>query len=97
MALTKSEFVKILQEKLAANEIELSRVNAEACARLVFANIQAAVREYGEFKWPGFGTFRKTTRAARTAHNPRTGEAVEVPEKDAVTFRAYSGFLDELD
>lgn len=94
MSLTKSEFVKVLQEKLSANEIELSRVSAEACARLVFANIQAAVREYGEFRWPGFGTFKKTTRAARTAKNPRTGEPVEVPEKDAVTFKAAPSFLD---
>lgn len=97
MSLTKSEFVKILQEKLASNEIELSRVNAEACARLVFANIQAVVREHGEFRWPGFGTFRKATRVARTAHNPRTGDAIEVPEKDVVTFKAYSGFLDKPD
>lgn len=94
MSLTKSEFVKVLQEKLAGNEIKLSRTNAEACARLVFANIQAAVREYGEFRWPGFGTFKKTTRAARTAKNPRTGEPVEVPEKDAVTFKAAPSFLD---
>lgn len=93
--MTKNEFVKLFAEKLADNEIKLSRANADLCATLVFALVQNAVREDGEFRWPGFGTFKRTTRAARVARNPRTGEAVEVPEKDAVTFKATPGFLDK--
>lgn len=91
--MTKCEFVKLFAEKLADNEIKLSRVNADLCATLVFALVQNAVREDGEFRWPGFGTFKRTTRAARVARNPRTGEAVEVPEKDAVTFKAAPQFI----
>ncbi len=34
-----------------------------------------------------FGSFVVKTRAARTARNPHTGEAVEVPEKRILTFR----------
>ena len=32
----------------------------------------------------------RKTRAARTARNPQTGAAINVPEKKAVTFRATS-------
>jgi DNA-binding protein HU-beta len=37
---------------------------------------------------PGLGRFSEKTRAARTGRNPRTGEAVDVPETRALTFRA---------
>jgi DNA-binding protein HU-beta len=40
---------------------------------------------------PGFGVFRRVTRAARKARNPATGATVDVPEKDAVSFRAGTG------
>jgi len=35
----------------------------------------------------GFGSFVVKTRAARTARNPHTGDPVEVPEKQVLTFR----------
>ncbi len=36
---------------------------------------------------PGFGTFKRITRKARKARNPRTGETVTVAERTVVTFR----------
>lgn len=36
----------------------------------------------------GFGTFKTVTRKARTARNPKTGEAVQVPEKTVLAFKA---------
>ena len=36
----------------------------------------------------GFGTFKRTTKAARTARNPQTNESVQVPEKTVITFKA---------
>lgn len=40
----------------------------------------------------GFGTFTGNARPARTARNPRTGAAVEVPAAVVPRFRAGSGF-----
>ncbi len=37
---------------------------------------------------PGFGTFAVVQTAARRARNPQTGEALEVPARPAVRFRA---------
>lgn len=34
----------------------------------------------------GFGKLSPTTRSARTARNPRTGEEHDVPERTTVTF-----------
>lgn len=36
----------------------------------------------------GFGSFQFKTKAARTAKNPKTGEAVQVPEKIVLAFKA---------
>ncbi|GDY32610.1 hypothetical protein GTS_42430 [Gandjariella thermophila] len=42
----------------------------------------------------GFGVFEKRARAARTARNPRTGEAVKVKKTNVPAFRAGSTFKD---
>lgn len=37
---------------------------------------------------PGFGTFTPKTRAARTGTNPATGERIQIPSRNTVTFTA---------
>lgn len=44
----------------------------------------------------GFGVFEKRARAARTARNPRTGEAVRVRKTTVPAFRAGSTFKDVI-
>ena len=36
---------------------------------------------------PGFGTFSRKHREARTCRNPNTGESMEVPECDVASFK----------
>jgi len=36
----------------------------------------------------GFGKFKLSTRKAYTARNPQTGDPIDVPEKQVVTFKA---------
>lgn len=36
----------------------------------------------------GFGSFKKTVRAARQGRNPQTGEAISIAEKSVITFKA---------
>lgn len=44
----------------------------------------------------GFGVFEKRARAARTARNPRTGEAVKVKKTTVPAFRAGTVFKDVI-
>src|SRR3954452_21660795 len=44
----------------------------------------------------GFGVFEKRARAARTARNPRTGEAVRVKKTNVPAFRAGTTFKDVI-
>ncbi len=38
------------------------------------------------FTYPGFGTFTKKRRAARTGRHPRSGEPIEIAAADTVSF-----------
>jgi len=49
--------------------------------------IDAATNE-GKVVLKGYGTFKKVTKKARTARNPKTGEAVEVPERVVLQFKS---------
>ena len=42
----------------------------------------------------GFGTFKLKYRQARTAKNPSTGEAIEVPEKFVPVFSPAKAFIE---
>jgi nucleoid DNA-binding protein len=55
---------------------------------LVLGAIRRTVNEGERVQIQGFGTFKIKTRAARTSRNPRTGEPVQVEEKQVLTFKA---------
>jgi DNA-binding protein HU-beta len=40
---------------------------------------------------PGFGTFERRERSARTGRNPQTGESLEITAKSVPAFKAAAG------
>lgn len=44
----------------------------------------------------GFGVFSVRTQKARTARNPQTGDKVQVPAKNAVSFKAGKGLKEAV-
>lgn len=91
--MTKKEFVDALQVRLSENGITMNKKDTEKAAETVFNAIRETTAADGEFSWPGFGKFKLRTRGARKARNPRTGETVDVPEKQVVVFGAAPDFL----
>ena len=61
---------------------------------------QLAARELGteggEIALPGLGKLKATTRAAREGRNPATGEAVQIPARNAVKFSASKALKDAI-
>ena len=45
----------------------------------------------------GFGTFETKVRAARTGHNPRTGEAIEIAAATIPVFKPGKALKDKVD
>lgn len=56
--------------------------------------IQQQVKKGERVSLPGFGTFERRNRSARTARNPRTGEEIKVPATKVPAFKPGSSFKD---
>lgn len=80
--LTKPDFVTLLSERA-----EVSKAKAAEMYDDVFGTLVEVVSEGNEVAIPNLGRVVFTERASRTAKNPRTGEAVEVPAKKAPKFK----------
>lgn len=66
---------------------QLSLVDSQAAVQATFDAISKLLVKHGRVELRGFGVFSVQTRAARKAHNPRTGEEVQVEEHDTVVFK----------
>ncbi|MCY3545492.1 MAG: integration host factor subunit beta [Gemmatimonadetes bacterium] len=76
------------------------RVTKRDCALVVDAFLDAvkdALAGGDNIEIRGFGTFKLRHRKARTARNPRTGEAVAVPPRVAPVFKPSIQFSSRVD
>ena len=58
----------------------------------VVTTVQKQVKKGEKVTLPGFGTFSRRQRAARTARNPQTGESIKVKASKVPAFKAGAGF-----
>jgi integration host factor subunit beta len=70
-----------------AQEMKISKQEAETGVNLFFETIKDALKRGEEIELRGFGSFRFRTRNARAGRNPRTGEPVQVPPKKVLYFK----------
>lgn len=54
--------------------------------------IEGAVKKGERVSLPGFGTFERRNRSARTARNPRTGEEIQVAATKVPAFKPGATF-----
>src|SRR5690348_3643257 len=84
----KAQLIEALTERLGDK-----KAASEAVDGLVDIIIRT-VNKGEKVNITGFGVFEKRARAARTARNPRTGEAVKVKKTNVPAFRAGTTFKD---
>jgi DNA-binding protein HU-beta len=82
----KAELIDALAERLGDK-----KTAAAAVDNLVDVVVRS-VQKGEKVTITGFGVFEKRARAARTARNPRTGEAVRVKKTSVPAFRAGTNF-----
>jgi DNA-binding protein HU-beta len=83
----KSELVDSIAEQAGLNKAE-----AERALNAFIESIQGAVASDDKVTLPGFGSFSRSSRAARTGRNPRTGEPVQIAASKGVKFSAGAAF-----
>ncbi|MBQ3880690.1 MAG: HU family DNA-binding protein [Oscillospiraceae bacterium] len=82
--------------KKVAEEAQLTQKQAAAALESVIGAIESAVAAGEKVTLPGFGTFEKRFREARTGRNPRTGEATQIAASSAPAFKAGKAFKDQV-
>jgi len=86
-SVNKSELVDSIAEGAG-----LSKADAERALNAFIESVQAAVASDDKVTLPGFGSFSRSSRAARTGRNPRTGEPVQIAASKGVKFSAGAAF-----
>lgn len=79
-----------------ANDAGITKLAAKAALQAFEHGVTEALANGDSVQMVGFGTFSTTQRSARTARNPATGEAVQVPAKTAVKFKAGKGLAEAV-
>ena len=88
----KSELI----QRIADDNPHLYQRDAERIVSTVFEEVTAALTRGDRVELRGFGAFSVKHREARIGRNPRTGEAVAVPEKNVPFFKTGKDLRERL-
>lgn len=91
--MTRSELVK----SLAQDNPHLYRRDVETIVSTVLGEIEAALARGDRVELRGFGAFTVKERKARIGRNPRSGEAVAVPDKRLPFFKPGKRLRERVD
>ena len=89
--MNKTDLINQLAERLDGD-----KKAAQAAVEGFIDLVQREVQKGRNVSISGFGVFEKRARAARTARNPRTGEAVKVKKTTVPAFRPGKYFKDVI-
>lgn len=85
--MSKKEVVRTISDMTGLAQNDVAKV-LDSLALVASRDLVAGER----FTMPGIGNFSIKVRAERTGRNPQTGEAILVPEKRVVAFKALKAF-----
>ena len=88
----KSEFVTLVAEMAS-----LSKKDTEKTIDAVFTVLGDVMASGDKLQLSGFGTFETKERAARTGHNPRTGEEIPIAAATIPVFKPSKTLRDKVD
>ena len=89
--MNKTELVAAIAEKA-----ELSKADSEKALKAFIETVEGALKKGDKVQLVGFGTFEVKKTAARTGHNPRTGEKLKIKASKTPKFKAGKAFKDAL-
>lgn len=79
-----------------AEDTGLTKADSARAVDSMMKGIIKGLKESEKVTIPGFATFTSKKKPASTGRNPRTGEAVKIPARVAVTIKAGSKLKAEL-
>lgn len=79
-----------------AEEAKISKQDASNALKATLNAISYALAKGDKIALVGFGTFSIAEKAARTGFNPRTKQAIEIPARKTVKFKAGVDLTDKV-
>ena len=89
MTMTKAEIVEDIASKTG-----LTKTDVATAMDMFLESISKALSEGKHYEIRGFGTFKVKKRKSRMARNPRTGDAVPVPDRKVPVFKVSKELKD---
>lgn len=80
-----------------ASELDETQAKVDIIVRAYEDAITASLVKGGEVRLAGFGAFKVSDRAARTARNPQTGEPIKVAARTVARFQPAKALKDAVD
>ena len=79
-----------------SDETGLSKTDSAKAVDSVFDVIMGELKNGGDIRLVGFGTFLVTRRKATTGRNPQTGAAINIPAANVPKFRPGKALKESL-
>lgn len=89
--MNRSEMIVNMAEKSG-----LPQKDCEAALSAVLEVIEDALKAGGKVQLVGFGTFEVKERAARSGHNPKTKEPIQIPASKFPSFKPSKALKDTI-
>ena len=77
-----------------AEQADISKKQSEAAVNAALDVITAALKDGDKVQLVGFGSFEVKKREARVGRNPRTKEAIDIPETKVPVFKPGKALKD---
>ncbi len=87
--MNKTELINAISEKAG-----LSKADSKKALDAFIETVGAELKKGGKIALVGFGTYSVTEKAARKGINPRTKQAINIPAKKVVKFKAGAELAD---
>ena len=71
-----------------AKDTGIAKTTAAAAIDSLIDGITRSLKKGDSVSFVGFGTFKVSNRKARTARNPQTGDAIQIPKRRVPRFSA---------
>ncbi len=87
--MNRTELIEAISKKSG-----LSKKDSDAALKAFTETVSKALKKGDKVQLVGFGTFEVTKRAARTARNPQTGDAIKIAASKAPKFKPGKALKD---
>jgi len=87
--MTKTTFIEEV-----ATRLNTSKTQAEEVVKAFLETVEEQLAKGEKIQLTGFGTFEVVERAAREGRNPKTGEAMIIPETKSPKFKPGKSLKD---